>query len=872
MAVLDDLHHSDALGDERCGGVLLGGPAGIGKTRFADEFTRQLHDEIVVRCVATPATQTVPFGAIAHLIPGDHDVISANEPRRVLGLIRSVFGGRRAVLMVDDIAFLDESSLALCAHLLALGELFLLGTLRSDHPVPAGLDSLIRSFDLRRIEVGELDRDSVAAAAAAVLGAPLERLSADRLVQRSGGNPLYVRELLLDFVASHAVTLAPSGEARIDISVSSVPRLIDLVGSRLELVAADLRPLLNMIAIAEPLLEGDLDALDLKQQAAELEEAGWIRVDRRGAGIELRLAHPLYSEILRSTMGVFEYRRQVVRIAEAIRRRPNPARDDALRIAVWELDAGLQPEPAILLEGARRARAAVDLGSTIRLADAAYRVDPSGDAQVLLLEALFLSGRYEEAEACGSMPLAADDLAVTTLVTLMMLRMDNLLWGVADAARAWDVVQSYRPVFSARGIEFLLSVPEAFIKVSTGRSAEALDLLGPEPNDPALFLLSSLSRCSTLSARGRFEDALTTAWRGRELVAELPDPRSSIDPLFFTTCQGVAWTGLGRFEEVYDALPPAHAGLVEDRMVFLRCLTDMVVAQAALVQGDLAAADRWFTDAITATDTTNLPCARRVATAGRAAVAGQRGDVEQARLQLDELDRLGDDVPYMVVETQIGRSWAQHCLGLQSDARAGLRASIRWAIDADEPVAALIGMTELARMDDAAWAADQLETLSSIVDIDGDLAPARVAFIRACAHRSGSALLAAARALAQLDVHLLAAESANLAIVQLELVGNPRATAAARQIVASALEHCVGARTPALEAVPELVMLTRREIEVARMAAAGASSKVIAETLFVSARTVENHLQRVFIKLGVNSRADLATHLADALTSPELHE
>ena len=56
--------------------------------------------------------------------------------------------------------------------------------------------------------------------------------------------------------------------------------------------------------------------------------------------------------------------------------------------------------------------------------------------------------------------------------------------------------------------------------------------------------------------------------------------------------------------------------------------------------------------------------------------------------------------------------------------------------------------------------------------------------------------------------------------------------------------------------------LSRREREVADLAATGASSREIGERLFLSARTVDNHLTRVFDKLGVRSRGDLPAALA----------
>ena len=60
----------------------------------------------------------------------------------------------------------------------------------------------------------------------------------------------------------------------------------------------------------------------------------------------------------------------------------------------------------------------------------------------------------------------------------------------------------------------------------------------------------------------------------------------------------------------------------------------------------------------------------------------------------------------------------------------------------------------------------------------------------------------------------------------------------------------------------EPVALTKREREVAVLAASGITSKDIAERLFVSVRTVDNHLGRVYDKLGIASRAELAEVMA----------
>ena len=50
--------------------------------------------------------------------------------------------------------------------------------------------------------------------------------------------------------------------------------------------------------------------------------------------------------------------------------------------------------------------------------------------------------------------------------------------------------------------------------------------------------------------------------------------------------------------------------------------------------------------------------------------------------------------------------------------------------------------------------------------------------------------------------------------------------------------------------------LTKREIEILRLMAAGANTKVLAERLHVSPATVRNHAQNIFAKLDVHSRLE----------------
>ena len=71
--------------------------------------------------------------------------------------------------------------------------------------------------------------------------------------------------------------------------------------------------------------------------------------------------------------------------------------------------------------------------------------------------------------------------------------------------------------------------------------------------------------------------------------------------------------------------------------------------------------------------------------------------------------------------------------------------------------------------------------------------------------------------------------------------------------------RAAGESSELLAAIPE--ELTAQELQIAQMAAEGLSNREIGERLFLSHRTVESHLYRVFPKLGVTSRGQLTEAL-----------
>jgi DNA-binding CsgD family transcriptional regulator len=61
--------------------------------------------------------------------------------------------------------------------------------------------------------------------------------------------------------------------------------------------------------------------------------------------------------------------------------------------------------------------------------------------------------------------------------------------------------------------------------------------------------------------------------------------------------------------------------------------------------------------------------------------------------------------------------------------------------------------------------------------------------------------------------------------------------------------------------------LTASELRIAEMAASGLTNQQVAEALFVTSKTVENHLGRVYQNLGIHSRDAITDSLRAASTS-----
>ena len=261
---------SGVLSDRDQQGVAVVGPAGVGRTRFGDEVARQVTGEVLY-VPATRSAASIPFGAFAALLPSDG--LGDGEPyvrlrRAVDSILDRAGADERTVVYVDDAHLLDEAAAALVLQLSLSERVSLLLTLRPDEPQPDALVDLWKD-SLTRIELSPLDVDATAAMAAAILGAPLDRVGAQALHRAGGGVPLVTRELVTGLRSEGRLT-ERDGIWLLPGSIEVPPRLAELTEHRLSGLSPDARFVLEMVAMSEPLGRALVVKLDLLGALGEL--------------------------------------------------------------------------------------------------------------------------------------------------------------------------------------------------------------------------------------------------------------------------------------------------------------------------------------------------------------------------------------------------------------------------------------------------------------------------------------------------------------------------------------------------------------------------------------------------------------------------
>lgn len=838
-------------------GVVLAGRAGVGKSRLARATVDSARDDgaHVSWAQATRSAATVPLGAFAGLLPAD---VRSDEPlellRRGVASLQEAAGGRPVVLGVDDAQLLDPISAALVQQAALTGVAFVVATVRTGEPCPDAIVSLWKDNGARRVEVGLLAAEETADLAEAIVGGPLEQTARQWAWSASHGNALYVRELVAGALGSGA--LVEAGELwRLRERPPVADTLAELVLGRLGDLDRAERTVVELLAIGEPLTAAELIGLAGEDALLAVEERGLIDA---GAADAVRLAHPLYGEVLGAGLGVVRLRRLRLQLAETVRARPTLSADDTLRVASWLTDAGEALAPELLVTAARTANLAGDPDLGARFATLAIEAGAGADAVLLLGRAHTARKRFAEAEAVLA-PLEGRLPDHETAAAYLEQRAVSVLqWGLqrpADAeallrrAQAWWPGQEWQRRLDPMRLELasLMGGFDATLEIS------AEILADPELAPEVRHQLEPV-HAVTLFYGGRTTEAYALAERIRPSVP-LHDQSDALALVALSIVgleTGDDFPGLDRYmsrtlEDGVRANDHDAAGMAA-----------ITVGAIRFLEGRYVDARRWFAEAavhLEQQDAFGTLIALRSTQVGAAHGMGDHDAVVAGIARCRALPAWTDPLPSLLPYVARAEGWVALDAGDPERAQrllldgAGTIANMR-------PYTALL-LYEALRA--GAPPATVVEAQRSLVGECGGRMIAGYA-----AHAAGMAAGDAAAVLGTSEqfeaagglryAMEAAADAAAIFVAEGRADSARRAAARARDLHGRGQ----GGTAPRLDGLdPVAATLTSRESQLVDLARRGLSNGEIADRLVLSVRTVESHLYRAMQKLGIGDRRDL---------------
>jgi len=894
--------------------VVVGEP-GIGKTTLWNatvDLAR--HQELTVMS-ARPAEseRELPFLGLGDLFADVPDTLLAKLPapqRRALEVallrgdgdgdpvqqralsvavanaLHALAGSGPVLVAVDDLQWLDPPTRRVLRHAIrripGMPVGLLLARRQGAHDDDVlDLASALPPDRLVRITVGALDQPSLDHLLQARLHGPLAAPTLRRLGEASGGNPFFALELGRALLDARVVTAA--GEP---LPVPS--SLNELLGSRLQRLSGRTRRLLlAAAALSRPTVDllgaaaGGPETAETLQRAAD---AG-LTVVRGGS---VGFTHPLLASVLYSQATAAELRRLHRRLANLVSDPEERARhlalstiepDECVAQAIEEgatraARRGAPDTAASLLEQATRLTppSAVDdvLRRTLDAADQHLVVGATARARTLFEDVLsqapegrtraralhrlgqirVLEGRFRAATEYFQRALAevAEDhllrVAIERDVVFTLFQLGRMGEGVQHALLAVEAAEaSGEPGLLAAALYYLGmarclhgdEVDPAMLERAA--AAERRALPGPDIAHPGLatgrFPLAAMLKFS-----GRLEEA--RALLGTERVERLEHgDEQSLPPVLFALGELEWWAGnhdeAARLAvEIHDVGARTGQSVVDARAVTLAAM-----------------------------------------------VGAQREDVETARAQVAAsiaLAEATEDAPALLRSLRM-RGLIELSLGRTDEAAALLQhaAELEAADGYDPGVARVLpdaveALVAVGRAGDAELLAARLEAhvarhgrpwcSATAARCRGILAAARGDITVAITalelaldeHRRlpepfelARTLLAKGRVERRAKQRRAARESLDQALALFESLGAVRWAELTRQEM-----HRIGGRA----ATP--FRLTETEGRVAGLVAEGQTNREVAATLFMSPKTVEANLTRIYDKLGVHSRRELA--------------
>jgi DNA-binding CsgD family transcriptional regulator/DNA polymerase III delta prime subunit len=771
------------------------------------------------------------------------------------------------LLAVDDAQWLDPASaraLAFALHRQDQAVVRLLAAVRIETGAPrqpavvASIESTLGRERLRHLPLGPLSLAALHQVILEALRKAFTRPVLMRIHQSAGGNPFYALEIAREI--QRVGPLPPGRPLPIpkdhrDLALLRLGRLPRATRDVLAQIAAMSRPSTEDI---------DLEAL------APAERAGIVRVQPGG---RVDFTHPLYGSALYSSLPEATRRKLHRELAGREARLEERARHLALAAS------GPDEASAEVLDRASEAagaRGAAEMA--VELKELALRLTPVTDQAAVARRELELasrrffagdsSGARQELErSLASLPAGEDRARV-------LLELASVMWNLQAAGEAMAMISQALDEAVAPSLRAQIHSRVSWITEDVDQGlehAEAALALTDEQQDPVLysFILHNVARLKLYSGRGADHEAVE---RGMRLQREAAAWDVSTVPAFWARDFDDFDTAIRRFEEFIRVCREQG-----DEASVCGMLAHIAVIES--MTGHTKRAHELVAEALDLAHQTEQEAWIGVALCAKGQVCAFAGELDEARSAAVEVLRRLEDHP----DEAIG-SLAAMVLGLVAFSRGD-------HAEADRQFSAIqaVDASHHLREPPNRFHADHAEAVISLGDLDRAEALVSTLEARAKALPRPWVLAASARSRGLLrsargdqDGALLSMQAAMnhherldmpferartlLAMGQVHRRRNERRAARTAFEDSIAIFERLGvapwverarseiARVPVRRASADL---TPSEERIARLAATGLTNREVADRAFVSAKTVEANLARVYDKLGVHSRAEL---------------
>ena len=861
--------------------VLVVGEVGVGKTHLIDAFTssdafyetaptRPLGHRgraaspgapVWISVGATRDRADTPLGALLDVLPDitvDATASIGSVRALMLAGLRAMAAGRALVVRVDDAHLLDDLSARVLAGLARQDEIQLVATVQTFAAGRSPWIELWKDAVADRVDVSPFTREQVDHWLRGALGGVIAAETLRQVWAVCAGNPFHLSEVARSGAASGTLRQ----ESDVWIWSGAVPlssKVIELVQHEIAHVGPQGRRALDLVAISRGVDRDVLERIVPAPVIDELLAQGLIAVQYRehrqegapshSASPELtaRLPHlecaPLFARVLYATASVAQ-RREILTTLRTVHGDQEDQTGLALVLSVAaSLDCGLQESTTRILGALHAGLMGGRVVEVEQIATLALSALPMGDpARLTVLNARAQAWRFRDQPA-------------RALLDVSQLREELAATDVDDESYARHVVEAAEIVMAIE--QFHHDDTAAAVHALVVAERQLAARLGtPLPAETALKI--SVAHIVALACAGRFNECREAA------MALILGPEGSsphVLPLIPLAVIDLVETGriLASQDLVQRSLgvATAHAGTRPWAVAeilnagFLGLIGLGEVSAAEGVVAMLSADDSAFT---------SDPTSGHLSRGGLASLRGRwsdaRAELHAANVQFAASDVIGLTAMTLVSEGLMAIASGDTVGGRELLARADAAPRRRYGASMHAEIRCLrlqahswLRSPDLfdQAVDLADWAAErglhrvELDAVHLAVFAlhgDGRLAAGEDLLERAHAL---AARVDGRRAQAQL-AHVVAMFSRDQDLI---LVANRE----------------LGERGVWLPLSQPTIALTRREKEIAGLAAGGLSSKEIADRLFLSVRTVDSHLSRIFAKAGVRSRRELAAVL-----------